>query len=287
MRRLLVMLIFCGVAFGSLAQAGDLDSDEGVAPMFLDWNIAWKQTPLYWKSRLGWVVPAKSKPWSASDKPFLLAAQQVEKALSAQNGDVDAVYQQCEQAVQSQPSDTTRYGWAYIAWKSYRRSRESRVLRKPLVEMQKHYVPSYQYTKMLLCLQLHGDFNNVKLMEPVGQRLLKRNPADLTVQSQMADLLDGLPTQSARKQAIALTSDLIKHDPKSFDYRIQLAFIYNQWWLWESLVKDNKAALRYADLALVAYQEATKVAAPGSRWVTKYGPIATENITDWKRKNGF
>ena len=268
------------------------DKEGLVAQSFLDWQIAWQKQPDYDKAKYAWVAKAQSVPqWTFDDATLRQQKAQIDREFASQDG--RTIVDRYQALASSDPSVTTRYAYGYAAWKRYQQTLNWHDTTDAIALMANSYVPSYQYTRLLLLFPTQSA-NFPKIFELLIQRVYKRNPKDYQVEGRLTEVLASLPTRAARAQAEPLLRSRTKRFPKDITAWYKLGYFYDQWWRWNAWLIDNaktpqvsaqarKAALRDANAALSAYAHATAVAAPNGIWIQSSRAKYVNRILKWKQ----
>lgn len=271
------------------------DKESLVAPMFLNWQAAWKELPSYDRPKYLWIPQAQSAPqWNFDDAPLLKQKALVNQAFASKE-DGQAIVDRYHDLALRESTATNRFAYGYAAWKRYQQTLERRKTEEAMLVMGQNYVPSYQYTRLLLLFPTQND-NNPKVFEPLLQRLYKRNPKDFEVESRLTDILTNLPTSAARAQGERLLQSRTKRLPGDLLSWYKLGYFYDERWLGNSWLMNktkspqiaaqaHKAALRDSSAALSAYNHATMVAEPDSIWLRSSRAMYVNRILKWKKNN--
>lgn len=276
------------------------DKEAGVAQEFLNWDVAWSKLPPYARQDLVWIPKAQSTKWTVGDAPFLSLEATIDQEFnSRQNG--DDIVARYKTAAAGNSTASTRFALAYAALKRYRQTEKWRDLREPYSALAQNYVPSFEYTKLLLqtTWEIPVGYGGVaKVLQPVTEHLLKHSPNDTKVQALLIDILVLLPTNAARARAEPWLRRQTVLRPRDGLAWFKLASLYDQWWTWNMWLINHaktpqvsaqarKAALRDANSALSAYNHVTAVAEPNGVWMRSSRATYENRILKWKKENGY
>jgi len=218
---------------------------------------------LYW--RVGVSSEWANEPWTGDDTPYQNIERDTDKAL-ASTWSIGNLLEQASVLAQQQPTDPqAQFRWSYMARqvvlaqpKSYDYGSSLQAISVVLAHADSPKTYSYARLRFLLGRQ------NPALTE-VGERLLQRNPNDVSVKYHLSDDYSALFSERSqlnrdhavdpqlKQRALTLAEQVIAANPSDPDYRRALAAVY------VSSFADKKNP-QDATNALAAYQQYLKMA---------------------------
>lgn len=218
----------------------------------------------YWavKPYSGWA----SDPWTGDDAPYERIEREVDEALK-NGGTVGNLLEQYSLQAQQKPTDPqAQFRWSYLAREvilaqPHRSDWELDSQEVISVLLARAVSPkTYSYDRLRF-LEARQDPNVTEL----GERLLKRDPNDVSVKYALISDYSALFSKKSQKshtvdpklkqRAVALAQQLIHVDLSNPDYHVALAGVY------VSSFEDHKNA-NDAAAAIAAYQDYFKLVPP-------------------------
>lgn len=217
------------------------------------------QLPAWRQQRLAWV----KEQWTGNDRPYVQIRQNIDQALR-KGRKTDELLEQYKRSAQQEPSNPQKqFGWGYAGWMARKRFSDyspqyQRIYRAHVAMLQVPSPRTYEFARLLFLMEAWSTAVP-EAIEGIGQRLIRRNPNDHDVKYYLMKVLGGVPSRSAKQQALGYAQQFIRSDPKRASYRASLGAIHFRWWMRTKNKADGKNAV-------AAYRQAVQLSSPNDPW---------------------
>lgn len=188
-----------------------------------------------------------SQEWTANDHPFRAAKTEIDKAVK--NGKKpEVVAQACEGQANKRPLQAIAvFRWAYAVDKAVAAKKpfDPEGLRKPLILMRRTMPPhSYEYARLRFLLESSlGGSGSYSLTKMVGERLLQRNPKDVSVKMRMCSILTSSRNPQEPQRALKMAKELVADNSKSANRYLCLGNVYYSLWFRDQQKVQREGAI--------------------------------------------
>lgn len=197
--------------------------------------------------------------WTGDERPYRTIRDNIDKSIRSGQENPDALLARHKASAQKQPSDPQAlFRWGYAAYwassKSHGYNEKREKFDGVLEAFAKAPSPhSYEYARLRFLVE--AATHPVFPLIPVGERLLERDPQDLSVKYQLRKLLSWSPSLENKRRALQYSLEMVRSHPKHPTYHAALGMVYLELWY---TTRDPI----HADKAINAYKQYLRLAPP-------------------------
>lgn len=193
---------------------------------------------------LGWSWMKEA--WTGDDGPYRKTRQTILQRMSKEAKPEQLVAEYKAIALRSPSNPQAQFAWAFAAYEASARLKDPNTIwsmtNEVLFPLAKAPSPkAYEYARLRFMLEAY----KAPLLEliPVGRRLLKRRPNDLTVKYFLAKLLGWSKSQSDKLLAANYAEQLRQAYPNNARYSSLLGGVHLELWLMTRQAQHAKKAI--------------------------------------------